>query len=1115
MESSVRSPWSALTQGQGMQGQRIPAQAQDEARVRALFERDPVAGYQIQRIEYIFNERLQKNFEESVAKMERLGELLPVVPEWRLQNREEAAEILDCAPEKLGPTDRQYAYVNFSPLFMGTKANALSAIVHLGFDLTIFKDVGWIGDAYYLSQSAQQASSKSGGPLIYAWAAYHRVYPITPKSGAVQPATYNLFYACVGQKENSSLYIPKVKSAAVAVECAVFQSEMLFPRFIVHLEPIQKLELIPPSSFSEGVRRFRSLAGEQQFLRIAFEKLVAEVTASSDLKCKELVQLVSDFGSEQPEALLKLLAERIRRLVIVESLNFLEEVQEVGQPINESEAVFRFKRLADTKPHPQMFLELGMAYEQGRGVDRNLKRAAHYYGMGKAEQELLRCATQLAQEGDPDAVSLFMQHFPQLAEANRAIFSLRFANRSDETFRLLSQAAEKGIPTAFYPLAKASEEKKDRQKAGFFYAKASCWLKAAECYWTDDKDSAIVCLKKLPKHPQALFRLAGLCDNLPERLALLKAAAEGGFLPALHQYSLLLLETQKGEEALSPLRVAASEGFLPACRSLAQLLSRSEDRDHLTDAGDLFRKVDDWKEAEICYQKASLKGAGRANFALAHMQFMGRRLNPVRDFGQILRGFQTAQERGFEASNFYLGLIHKYGLAGAVDQAKANQYFKKARYQPLAHFFHTHPALALFSRDNHVHGAATIAIAIATLDPEQSQRANVEAFLRDRGDLYRLVEAPHVHASANGDLLIHLPDKLAEDLRFLRPLYQLGLVGRAVFEQNFKSSYAVEFRIPKVEVRNFLLEHLLLFPNIYEDLINQPKNAHMMIDFEEQQPFRSQIPKGLQKLFLDPGLEPDLAQLRLVTKDTSKAYPLMLQAFPNLLSIFPPRLGDPTVQILPDVLPGSTGAQKLRYRDVLFIKKNPSPQGGVHHLLAEYHTNKVYRAMGVLVPEVLWYPRERTMLSHFIVGTDLQRYLANPAIPDWKKEKIKALLRRHFVLDCLLANWDVIGLNADNVLVDEQGLPWRIDNGSGFDYRAQGIKKTAQLWSANVQELSSMRDPAINPTSAEIYSPISVEEIQEQIEEILENRHVILDATPENYRKVMEERIADLANYSG
>ena len=43
--------------------------------------------------------------------------------------------------------------------------------------------------------------------------------------------------------------------------------------------------------------------------------------------------------------------------------------------------------------------------------------------------------------------------------------------------------------------------------------------------------------------------------------------------------------------------------------------------------------------------------------------------------------------------------------------------------------------------------------------------------------------------------------------------------------------------------------------------------------------------------------------------------------------------------------------------------------------------------------------------------------------------------------DAFLANWDVAGLDDDNILWDPQGQPFRVDQGGTLEFRAQGQTK--------------------------------------------------------------------------
>ena len=112
--------------------------------------------------------------------------------------------------------------------------------------------------------------------------------------------------------------------------------------------------------------------------------------------------------------------------------------------------------------------------------------------------------------------------------------------------------------------------------------------------------------------------------------------------------------------------------------------------------------------------------------------------------------------------------------------------------------------------------------------------------------------------------------------------------------------------------------------------------------------------------------------------------------------------------------------------------------------------------------------------------------------------------------DCLLANWDVIGLNYDNIRIDvDTKAVWRIDNGSGLEYRAQGGLK-GDRFSSDVGELTSLRDPAVNPQAALIFGTITEEEIIRQIDEILLKREALLAVIPDHLKEIMGKRLDSL-----
>ena len=84
-----------------------------------------------------------------------------------------------------------------------------------------------------------------------------------------------------------------------------------------------------------------------------------------------------------------------------------------------------------------------------------------------------------------------------------------------------------------------------------------------------------------------------------------------------------------------------------------------------------------------------------------------------------------------------------------------------------------------------------------------------------------------------------------------------------------------------------------------------------------------------------------------------------------------------------------------------------------------------------------------------------------------------------FVFDAWLANWDVVGQGYDNMLVDADGTVWRVDAGGALEYRAKGTPKGGNFGD-KVGELSSLKDPSLNPTAAKVFGGISKAQLDEQ-----------------------------------
>lgn len=80
-----------------------------------------------------------------------------------------------------------------------------------------------------------------------------------------------------------------------------------------------------------------------------------------------------------------------------------------------------------------------------------------------------------------------------------------------------------------------------------------------------------------------------------------------------------------------------------------------------------------------------------------------------------------------------------------------------------------------------------------------------------------------------------------------------------------------------------------------------------------------------------------------------------------------------------------------------------------------------------------------------------------------------------FAVDAWLANWDVAGLNYDNILADEFGMPFRVDPGGALEFRAQGAPK-GDAFGNTVTELETLTDPSLNAQAAKVFGSMTDEQ---------------------------------------
>ncbi len=204
-------------------------------------------------------------------------------------------------------------------------------------------------------------------------------------------------------------------------------------------------------------------------------------------------------------------------------------------------------------------------------------------------------------------------------------------------------------------------------------------------------------------------------------------------------------------------------------------------------------------------------------------------------------------------------------------------------------------------------------------------------------------------------------------------------------------------------------------------------------------------------------------------------------------------------------LGGTTGAKA--YKNTTdkkwVVKRSQAVVDGFTQTYIEFIANQIYEAVGIPVPKHALIKDDKgkdVLLLEYIDG----KLLYEATVDEY--EKAKKELQQGFVIDALLANWDVIGYNEDNVILPADGSPAvRIDNGGSILFRAQGGKKQ---FDKAVVELDTMRNPKVSANSAKIFGELTDTDIDTQIKTIIvPNYEAILALTPEGIKPLMKDRL--------
>ena len=212
-------------------------------------------------------------------------------------------------------------------------------------------------------------------------------------------------------------------------------------------------------------------------------------------------------------------------------------------------------------------------------------------------------------------------------------------------------------------------------------------------------------------------------------------------------------------------------------------------------------------------------------------------------------------------------------------------------------------------------------------------------------------------------------------------------------------------------------------------------------------------------------------------------------------------------------LGGSTGARQVE--DPATGKRYVDKRGNhPDHVREESTADRVYEALGVPVaPHTLIETESGPLKRASMIegGETLDHFIHSG---DHSAEEVRAVedqLRSHYALDSLISNWDVLGMEGDNVIVKD-GVAYRIDNGASFRYRAQGAAKGSRF-GTTVDEIDNLRNPdlaAWGDRQVSIFGGVTDGMLRRQILDLGPQMDTILSLVPPELREQMKARYQDM-----
>ena len=200
-------------------------------------------------------------------------------------------------------------------------------------------------------------------------------------------------------------------------------------------------------------------------------------------------------------------------------------------------------------------------------------------------------------------------------------------------------------------------------------------------------------------------------------------------------------------------------------------------------------------------------------------------------------------------------------------------------------------------------------------------------------------------------------------------------------------------------------------------------------------------------------------------------------------------------------LGGSTGAKLVEDVNTgkQYVKKHGrSPE----QLREEFAADEGYRVAGIDVhrKQLVESDPPFTLAEFEPIAKDLG------SLKGKERKDVIAKVQEGFAADALFANWDVIGLEEDNIMLVGSGKVLRIDNGGSLRFRAQGASKGSKFGPI-VGELETMRSRTMAPEASKIFGKLQDKDIVPQIDKLYGKRAEILAVMPAGAKTIIAARL--------